>query len=133
MITARYLKAIPHGFRFIVVGAAAAALHAAVVTALVSAGVAVPLVANIFGFLCAFGLSYTGQRCWTFSAAHVPHRKAAFKYFAVAGFGFALNETVYAACLGSGVDYRIGVIVAIISAAASTYLLSRFWAFKGAQ
>ena len=52
--------------RFIAVGCMAAAVHLAVVVLLVSGIGWPPLVANVVGWLVAFGFSLTGHRLLTF-------------------------------------------------------------------
>ena len=85
--------------RFAIVGLLAALTHLGVVVALVSAGIAAPLVANVAGFLVAFWVSYAGQRNWTFRATGVAHRRGVPRHFAVAAGSFLLNEGLFWALL----------------------------------
>lgn len=113
--------------RFGLVGITASLVHWSVVTGLVSTGIGEPLWMNIIGFLCAFSVSYIGHRHWTFCAGGDQSLK---KFFAVSLLGFALNEATFAVLLAMGVPYQIGLLIAIIVAAASTFVLSKTWAFR---
>jgi putative flippase GtrA len=118
-------------FRFLVIGGSAAAVHWLVVLAVVSQTGMEPLIANIIAFLCAFSVSYFGHKNWTFEARDQAHGPAAAKFFTVAVTGFCINESVYALLLkGLHIHYLIGSAVAIVTAAVSTYILSKSWAFN---
>jgi putative flippase GtrA len=116
--------------RFGAVGIAAMAVHWAVVALLVPLG-SQPLLANIAAFAVAFNVSYAGHRHWTFAAAHTSH--STFKRFlGVALLSFALNEALYYLLLRAGMEYRLALMVVLVAVAALTFVLSRFWAFRGA-
>ena len=116
--------------RFAIVGAVAGAVHVATVTVLVAALGLAPLVANVAGFAIAFGVSYAGQRRWTFGAGDLPHRRSLPRYLAVALGGFALNESLYALLLGfTPLHYIPALVLTVAAAATATYLASRSWAF----
>lgn len=115
--------------RFGVVGVAAMAVHWAVVALLVPLG-SEPLLANIVAFAVAFNVSYAGHRHWTFAATNAAH--STFKRFlGVALLSFALNEALYYMLLKAGMEYRVALLVVLIAVAALTFVLSRFWAFRG--
>jgi putative flippase GtrA len=116
--------------RFVLVGSLASITHFFVVISIVSLFHSPPLITNLFGFSCAFFVSYFGHRTWTFNARNRSHKQAIFRFFIVAIIGLGINETSYALLLNSTrFNYITGLVIAIIVAAASTYLLSRLWVF----
>lgn len=121
-------------FWFGVVGVSALLVHFSIVAwILVPLGVQ-PLLANIGGFLVAFGVSYWGHRVKTFKAQHVPHTKALPRFFLVACLSFVVNEALYFLLLRySPLDYREALLIVLIAVAALTFVLGRFWAFHGTR
>lgn len=118
--------------RFIAVGCLAAAVHLGVVVLLVSGMGWPPLVANVLGWLVAFGFSLTGHRLLTFRSRRPPVWQAARRFFAVSAAGFCVNEAMYALLLGwSGWRYDIVLAFVLVAVAVMTYLVSSRWAFLG--
>lgn len=116
---------------FIAVGTAAAAVHFGVVVALVEAGVAVPLVANIAGWLVAFCVSFAGQHRFTFGDRAASARHAAPRFFLLSAAGFAANEAAYAVALRFfPVRYDVALAIVLVLVAVMTYVLSSAWAFR---
>lgn len=123
-------------FWFLVVGGSAAAVHFAVVSALVPLLNMSPLWVNVFGFLVAFGVSYSGHRYLTFQAqaATQRHRDMLPRFFGVAVGSFVLNQCLYATLLRfTALDYRIALAITLVVVAAVTFIVSKLWAFKTAQ
>ena len=117
---------------FVAVGCAAAAVHFAVVVALVTWLGAPPLLANIGGWMVAFLVSFTGHRRLTFRAANAPLSRSAMRFFAVSAAGVAVNEAAYAVLLRwSGWGYAVSLAIVLLGVAVVTYWLSRHWAFLG--
>lgn len=117
-------------FWFGATGAAAAATHLLVVVLLVEGGGAAPLVANIGGFLVAFGVSYPGHRYLTFATGRAPPAQSLPRFFLVAGLGFLLNESLFALLLLlTPLPYPAALLLVLGLVAVVTYLLSRHWAF----
>lgn len=118
-------------FWFGVVGCLAMSVHFSLVAwVLVPWGLS-PLLANIFGFLIAFIVSYWGHRLKTFQASDVPHGSALPRFFLVALLSFAVNECLYYLLLRySPLDYRSALLLVLVAVASLTLLLGRFWAFK---
>lgn len=115
-------------FRFGCVGAVAAALHLAVVAALVAAGFTPP-VANVAGFALAFQASYHGHRRWTFRSPGGSKRFAAM--LAVSLLSFSVNQLLYVALLRfTPLDYRISLVIVLITVAAGTFIVTRAWVFR---
>jgi putative flippase GtrA len=116
--------------RFIVVGCSAAAVHWAVVVGLVSLWIWHPLLANIVGWLLAFGVSFLGHHWLTFRDHGSRISAAAPRFFMVSAMGFAVNELAYALMLQiSPAHYRLWLFSVLLGVAGFTYVLSRHWAF----
>lgn len=115
---------------FIAVGAAAAAVHLAVVVLLVELGGWRPLLANPFGWLVAFAVSFVGHHRLTFADSGARIGRAAPRFFAISAAGFAVNEAAYAILLAHGaLGYRVGLGAVLVAVAALTYWTGRHWAF----
>jgi len=116
--------------RFGAVGGLAFAVHWLTVVVIVSHLSIQPLVANIFGFLAAFQVSYVGHRYWTFGADAGTENSLP-RFFLVAIAGFFINEGIYAVLLKhTALGYKGALVIAVAGAAAGTYVLSHFWAFR---
>jgi putative flippase GtrA len=114
---------------FGVVGATAFLVHFAVVVATVPLGVA-PLLANVFGFVAAFVVSFVGHGRWSFPAEGRPVAPALKRFAVVAISGFALNESAYAVLLrATSLDYRLALFIVLAAVAGLTWLAGRYWAF----
>lgn len=114
---------------FALVGTAAFVVHFLVVSALVPLGLH-PLIANVVGFLCAFGVSFVGHDQWSFPSAGRAKSIALRRFFIVATLGFGVNETLYWLLLRlTAADYRLALLIVLAVTAALTLLLSKFWAF----
>jgi len=119
---------------FVAVGAAATAVHFTVVVALVEAGSALPLVANVAGWLVAFLVSFAGQHRLTFGDRSAPVREAAPRFFALSAAGFGINEGAYALLLRyAAVRYDVALAAVLVGVAVLTYMLSSGWAFGRKQ
>lgn len=116
---------------FLAVGSTAAAVHFCVVWLLVGTWQCPALLANVLGFLLAFGVSFTGHHRLTFAAQQADGREALPRFFGVAVLGFACNELLYAMLLHLGLEYRLALVMVLVAVAAMTWLLGRFWAFRG--
>jgi putative flippase GtrA len=116
-------------FWFGVIGSSAMLTHFLLVTLLVPLGWG-PLLANVLAYLLAFQVSYWGHKHKTFGAAHVSHRQTLPRFFAVASLSFVLNETLYFLLLRcTALDYRVALLLVLVSVALVTLVLSRSWAF----
>ncbi|QAA92519.1 GtrA family protein [Pollutimonas thiosulfatoxidans] len=116
---------------FIAVGSAAAATHWLVVVLAVSLGGLPPLIANIAGWLVAFGVSFAGHFRLTFRHQHAPMGLAARRFFAVSALGFGVNELSYAWLLhATDLPYDLLLALILIAIAGMTFILGRLWAFR---
>lgn len=116
---------------FTVIGAAAAAVHYVVAVSLEWTQLLPPSQANVAGFLMAFPVSYFGHRAFSFSKQTATHSHAFPRFLAIAVVGFVANQLLLIAALRYTwlpFWFALGLVMVII--AASTYLLSRHWAFK---
>lgn len=125
------MPTLPPALRFIAIGCAAAAVHFSVVWLLVEHSGMGPLVANVLGWLVAFGVSFAGHYHWTF-AHHAVHWRAALpRFFALSAMGFAVNEAAYALALRfSPWRYDVLLALVLIGVAFATYVLGKLWAFR---
>jgi putative flippase GtrA len=117
---------------FVLVGCAAAAVHLATVVVLVDQVGLVPLVANVGGWLLAFGVSFAGHLRLSFAHQDAPLQRAAARFFLVSLAGFVVNEAAYAMLLGwTGLGFRAALVAVLLGVALLTYWLGRHWAFLG--
>jgi putative flippase GtrA len=79
-------------------------------------------------------VSYFGHRKFSFAGQDASHTQAFPRFLSIAALGFLANQTLVL----NGIEYTnlpfwlvLGVVMVLV--AASTYLLSKFWAFKGTQ
>ena len=114
--------------RFVAVGVLAAATHW--LTAMLAMHWLAPLVANVIGFGCAFPVSFAGHFHWSFRGHGALWLHALPRFAAVALTSFAGNELLYAALLAR-TPWHPGtaLFVTLLVVAASTFALSRGWAF----
>lgn len=116
---------------FVAVGCAAAATHWLVVVFVVSFVGYAPLIANVIGWLIAFGVSFLGHYQLTFKPQHAPLFRSARRFFAVSALGFSINELSYAYLLHTTtLRYDVLLALILIGIAAVTFILGRFWAFR---
>lgn len=115
---------------FVIVGCAAAATHWAIAVACVALAGLAPLLANVAGWLVAFGVSFTGHYRLTFRHQHAPLLRAAGRFFMVSALGFAINEAAYAVLLRvTAIRYDVLLALVLIGIAGMTFILGRYWAF----
>lgn len=120
---------------FIAVGSAAALTHLTVVAVVVEALGLAPLAANVIGFGVAFLVSFAGHARFTFPIAPDRFATARIRFFAVALTGFVINQAAYAEALHLfGERYYLPMLAAVLlCVAASTFVLSKLWAFAATE
>lgn len=119
------------GVWFLLVGGAAALTHLGVFVWLSQASTLWPEVSNAVGFGVAFVVSFVGHRWLSFADAGTGVLQSLWRFGATALAGFACNEVVFVLL------HRVlgwpglpALVVALIVAAAQTFVLGRFWAFR---
>lgn len=125
------LRRLPQLLQFVLVGGTAAATHLAVVGLLVALLGMPPLAANVLAFLVAFVVSYNGHALFTFSAARARGWPVVARFFAVACLSFVANELLYYIALNwLHWHYFWSLAAVLVLVAISTFIMSKFWAFK---
>ena len=117
------------GFWFLVVGTSAALTHWVVLA--LSQTYMVAELANALGFVVAFWVSFGGHRWLSFRDARTSVPQSLLRFGVTSLAGFATNEFVFSALLRL-LEFPLGLawFLAAASAAAQTFVLSRFWAFR---
>lgn len=117
---------------FVIVGCMAAATHWLVAVGCVSIWRLPPLVANVAGWLVAFVVSFSGHYWLTFRHQRKSLVVACRRFFLVSATGFIINELTYAWLLRvTAIPYDLLLAAILVAIAVLTFLLSRFWAFRG--
>lgn len=116
---------------FVAVGCAAAATHW--VTAVV--GIAYvqypPFLANFIGWLVALVVSFSGHYRLTFRYQTRSFGRALRRFSALSFAGFAINELAFVTLLQiTDIPYYGLLALILLSVAALTFVLSRYWAFR---
>lgn len=117
-------------FRFGIVGLIAAAIHFNIVVLLVQTFSFAPLVANIFGFMISFQMSYWGHRLWTFGDTATLHRVALPKLLLVQFINFVANESLFYVFLLFNLPYPIALIIVLSVLPIFTFITSKLWVFR---
>lgn len=127
--------AAQQGIWFIFVGACAAATHFCSLFFLVQFQAIQPAWANVFAFLIAFIISFFGHFKLTFKTQIQQHNFAhsLFKWFASSILGFIINQSLFMLGLEIfGTTYYIVIwLVITVLVTLCTFVLAKFWAFKG--
>jgi putative flippase GtrA len=116
---------------FIGTGSTAALVHLSTVFCLVTLVHIPALIANIFGFLVAFNVSFLGHKHLTFSQMQdkkilrLPH------FFMVAASAGLLNETLYFLLLRyTHLHYLVALFLVLGLVSIYSFTMSRFWACR---
>lgn len=117
-------------FRFCLVGLTAAAIHFTIVVMLVQLASFAPLVANVFGFLVSFQVSYWGHRRWTFRDTIIDHVIAFPKLLLLQLFNLAVNETLFYFFLACHLPYPIALLIVLTILPLYTFVISKLWVFS---
>jgi len=90
-----------------------------------------PELANLGGFLVAFGVSFTGHRRLSFKDAGTSVQQSLVRFLVTAIAGFFANELCFMFLLYR-LDWPVwpALVVALGVAAGQTFVLSRWWAFR---
>jgi putative flippase GtrA len=128
----RRRESISQLIRFGLVGSCAAIVNMLIVVWLVQNFHIQPLLANIFAFLVAFNISYTGHRYWSFANTKQQHQSSIPRFLLIAIISFALNEGLFYIFLSLFSWYYIwALLLTLFIVPIFTFISSKFWAFKG--
>lgn len=116
--------------RFGTVGIIAASIHFTTVVLLVQTFFLAPLVANVFGFLVSFQVSYWGHRLWTFQNTVALHRDTLPKLLLVQVLNFSANETLFYIFLSLHLPYPLALLFVLTILPGFTFVSSKLWVFK---
>lgn len=117
-------------FRFGIVGLSAAIIHFSTVVYLVQTLTFDPLLANIFGFILAFQMSYWGHRLWTFNATETLHRAALPKLLFIQIICLIANEFLFYIFLMLNIPYPIALFFVLAILPVFTFASSKLWVFR---
>ena len=91
-----------------------------------------PLLANVLGWLVAFGVSFGGHYRLTFSGSGAALGPAARRFLLISFSGFLINQAAYALALRlSNQNYALLLAAVLVGVAVLTHVFSRWWAFAG--
>jgi putative flippase GtrA len=117
---------------FTIIGALAALTHYIVAVSFEQSEMLTASHANIVGFIAAFPVSYFGHRKFSFAGHDASHSHALPRFLSVAILGFLANQTLVLNTLQyTKLPFWFVLGIVMVLVAVSTYLLSKFWAFKG--
>lgn len=119
------------GTWFIIIGGLSTIIHYIVAVELVNLLNLDPEYSNVMGFLCAFPVSYLGHKKISFRHHKIHHSDSLPKFLLVSVAGFTANQSLVVLALHfTSVPFWLSLALIMLMIAISTYLLSRFWAFK---
>lgn len=114
---------------FGMVGIIAATIHLSMVILLVQFFTLTPLLANVFGFLSAFQMSYWGNRLWTFQQTEALHRVALPKLLIVQSVLFVANEALFSVFLMLNLPYPIALLCVLTILPVFAFASIKLWVF----
>lgn len=116
--------------KFGIVGMMATGLHLLVGLTMISSGWS-PILSNAMAFLVAFSVSFIGHLGFSFSDHDADIVTAAWRFGLTALAGFAVNQALLVLLLRHfALRPAAALCLSTASAAALTFLLSRYWAFR---
>lgn len=118
--------------RFSIIGSLAMLVHWLTVAILLNYGGVQPLLANCFGFITAFQISYIGHSFWTFTShSIIPHSQTLRRFFLVALTSFLINEVMYSVLIYyTTLDYLTALAIVLVAVSLLTFFTSSKWAFR---
>lgn len=116
---------------FVLVGSSAAVVHFFVYAASLKTFELPNEWANACGFGIAFVVSFLGHRYLSFKDTSTSIHQSFLKFFITAVAGFCTNELIFIGLFRYfDLNDWLALLAGICAAAAQTFVLSRFWAFK---
>ena len=117
--------------RFVISGGTAAVTHLSVLFLLNGIYGIHYLISTTFGFLCAFGVSFTLHKFWTFKSHEERTEKQAVMYLGTSLFGLFLNNVLMYVFVGYfHIQVLISQIFVGLMVACSSFFISRNFVFK---
>ena len=127
MTPARFVREINW---FVVIGVVATGVHVTTALGVQRLAAAGPMAASIAGYAASVGLSYIGNSLLTFRR-RVMHGPQFAKFAAISLAGLALNQAIVFVCARlAGWPLWQALIPVALLVPASTFLMSKFWAFR---
>ncbi|MBW2187410.1 MAG: GtrA family protein [Deltaproteobacteria bacterium] len=118
--------------KFVVVGVASTCVHSTIYLLFLWLASTTPQLANMLGFVCAFIVSYLGQRYWTFQNIRIGNeRKSKIKFICSAFLSYGLNSFfiwLIEQKLELNPEYALFGIVLITPLLA--FLVFKLWVFR---
>lgn len=119
-----------HAFlRFLIVGVFAAIIHLGLVVILVELLAFKPLLANIFGFACAFQASYWGHATFTFQGHSATHLRATLKLLTLQLINLMINEYLFYFFLSLHIPYALALFLVLAIMPVFTFTISKYFIF----
>jgi putative flippase GtrA len=116
--------------RFGITGGTAALTHFSIVFALVHSLHMPPLTANIYAFMVAFFISYSGHRYWTFANSSHSARSTLPRFFLISCLNFIGNQSLYYFLLTAlHMNYLIALVIVLGIIASISFIINKFWVF----
>jgi len=136
MINTEKIESLMHGnllgqiSRFMIIGVAASVVHVATASSFFYGMGTLPLSANFIGFLAAWILSFVGHYFWTFDKASTM-RLAMPRFFLVSVLGLGLNQVIVWLVVNQlGKSFALAMIIVVLVIPATSFVLSKLWAFR---
>lgn len=116
---------------FGLIGISAASVHLLTVLILVTYLHFPPLIANIFGFLFAFCLSFCGHKYLTFAKLQDNKQLRLPHYFLVASSAGIMNELLYFFVLHyTPLNYLVALTLVLATVSVYSFLMAKLWACR---
>jgi putative flippase GtrA len=116
------------GSRFIVTGALATAIHAAIAIAFMQLIAPAPALANGCAFAMATLFSYLGNTLWSFSSSI--RARTFLRFLAVSAGGCLLAMGVAGAADAAGWNYLVGILLVVCVVPPVTFVAHRRWTYR---
>jgi putative flippase GtrA len=118
---------------FVLVGVLATACYAAVTFATIQFGGLGPMSAGLIGYLASVGISYFGNSFLTFRRPPL-HGPQFVRFATISLAGLAINQGItFVTVHAWGWPKLLAIIPVVLIVPASTFVMSKFWAFRVAE
>ena len=115
--------------KFGIVGVLATTLHTAILVVLVEVGHRDPTLANMFAFMCAGIVSYTGNYYWTYFSNR-EHVRTGWRFILVVIVAASMNYTIFALMVNQfGIHYIFALAAVILVVPLFSFTVQKHWVF----